>query len=199
MLLLEAATTVGLALQACYLSPVAEKLDLWKWVVESIESCQDPCLLNIDPRGERPQTSFFNYYLFVRDSVSLSHLRSNVSNLQEWCKSQNHGTNHDASDRYIFWLITGLVEAGELNAAEKLVLHFRPKDARLIIAIHLGCHLAREVRPLSDGEKSSAQRICNHLDEKVAPYIAQIVKEMGSLLLEMRNGKVESIENETLE
>ena len=83
MLLLEAATTVGLALQACYLSPVAEKLDLWKWVVESIESCQDPCLFDIDPRGERPQTSFFNYYLFVRDSVSLSHLRSNVSNVHE--------------------------------------------------------------------------------------------------------------------
>jgi hypothetical protein len=69
-------------------------------------------------------------------------------------------------------------------------------DARLIIAIHLDCHLAREVRPLSSGEKASAQRVCNQLDEKVAPYTAQIVKEMGSLLLEMRNGKVEVIENE---
>lgn len=193
---LEAATTVGLALQACYLSQVVEKLDLWKWVIKSIETCQDPCILDIDPNAEHPLTSFFHYYLYVRDSVSLSHLRNNVSDLLDWCEIQNQDSSNHSSDKFIFWLITGLIEAGEINAAEKLVQNFRPDDARLIIAIHLGCHLAREVRPLSSGEKASAQRVCNQLDEKVAPYTAQIVKEMGSLLLEMRNGKVEVIENE---
>ena len=199
MLLIEAATTVGLALQACYLSPVAEKIELWKWVVQSIEICQDTCLLNIDPHGEHPQISFFQYYLSVRDSVSLSHLRSNANNLQEWCENQNIVGDHHISDRLVFWLINGLIEAGDIYTAEKLVKHFHPKDARLIIAIHLGCHLAREIRPLSDNEKDSARRICNQLHEKVMPYTTQIVKEMGSLLLEMRNGKIEVIENEANE
>lgn len=194
--LLEAATTVGLALQACYLSTVTDRLDLWKWVAKSIESSQESCLLNIDPFSKRPQTSFFHYYIYVRDSVSLSLLKNNVNSLTDWCISQTSTDHSSIKDRLIFWLITGLIEAGEIIVAEKLIEKFNPTDARLIIAIHLGCHLANEVRPLTENEKLSAKRICKKLDEKVAPYTPQIVKEMGSLLLEIRNGKVESVDHE---
>jgi hypothetical protein len=35
------ATTVGLSLQACYLSPVVQKLDVWKWVVDALAACRE--------------------------------------------------------------------------------------------------------------------------------------------------------------
>lgn len=193
--LLEAATTVGLALQACYLSPMEEKLDVWKWVVEAIEVSQTPAIRAVDDNGKYPMSSFFHFYLYVRDSVSLSHLRANVDDIKNWATS-NTLTDISTRDHHMYWLIVGLIEAGDIACAEKLVAKFHPDDTRLLAAIHLGCHLAHEVRPLPENEKEAAKKICAALIHKVVPHMTQIQKEMGSLLLEMRNGKVATLDEE---
>ena len=194
--LLEAATTVGLALQACYMSPVEEKLEVWKWVVEALEVSQAPAIQAVDVKGKYPMSSFFHFYLYTRDSVSLSHLRSNVSTLSDWANTIAF-TEESSSGYHMYWLIIGLIEAGDILVAETLMKKFHPSDLRLLTAIHLGCYLANEIRPLPDDEKNAARRICESLQHKVTSQVIQIHKEMGSLLLEMRNGKVAVLEEET--
>lgn len=194
-LTIEAATTIGLALQACYLSPVGEKINVWKWVVDSLSFRQDGFLKDADPNNERPQSNFATYYLNGRDSVALQHLRSNQDSLVDWASG---GEIEDSSitDRRKFWLIVGFIESGEIDEAEKLLHGFLPKDPRLLTAIHMGCYLAYEIRHLNTAEKKAAKAICARLEDKVAPYRAQIVKELGSMLLELRDGKVTCVEGE---
>ena len=193
--LLEAATTVGLALQACYMSPVGEKLEVWKWVVEALEVSQAPAIQATDTEGKYPMSSFFHFYLYARDSVSLSHLRTNIEPLLDWAKTSTF-TDELSSDHHMYWLLIGLIEAGDILVAETHVRKFHPSDLRLLTAIHLGCYLANEIRPLPQDEKDAARRICDSIQHKVTPFVAQIHKEMGSLLLEMRNGKVTVLEEE---
>ncbi|MDQ3184878.1 MAG: hypothetical protein M3Q16_00090 [Pseudomonadota bacterium] len=85
--LLAAATAAGLALQACYLSPVAEKLYVWKWVVQALSIAQDSFIKDADPKNQAPLLAFFHYYFYARDSVSLSHLKPFVNTLLEWSKT----------------------------------------------------------------------------------------------------------------
>lgn len=196
--LMEAATTVGLALQACYLSPVGEKLDVWKWVVEALEIAEAPAVEVANVEGKYPMSSFFHYYLYARDSVSLSHLRSHVTELEDWANEKTLGDDC-LPERHMYWLIIGLIEAGDITIAEPLIHKFMPQDMRYMTAIHLGCHLANELRPLPDAEKIAAKRIFASLQHKVAPHVLQVHKELGSILLEMRNGKVAALEEQPRE
>lgn len=157
-----------------------EKLDVWKWVVEAIEVSQAPAIQAVDDNGKYPMSSFFHFYLYVRDSVSLSHLRANVDDIKKWA-TNNTLTDISTRDHHMYWLIVGLIEAGDIACAEKLVAKFHPDDTRLLAAIHLGCHLAHEVRPLPENEKEAAKKICAALIHKVVPHMTQIQKEMGSL------------------
>lgn len=194
-LMVEAATTIGLALQACYLSPVDEKLAVWKWVVTAFDVCQNSAIKLSDASGKYPMTSFFHYYLYTRDSVSLSHLKSHIVELGEWIES-DIGVNTVSQQSRLFWLIIGLIESGELDSAKEILSTFTPEDTRFLAAIHLGCHLAKEVRPLPPHERNVAAEICKSLAPQVAPHLKQILDEMGSLLLEMRNGEVKLIDDE---
>ncbi|MDQ3184877.1 MAG: hypothetical protein M3Q16_00085 [Pseudomonadota bacterium] len=76
---------------------------------------------------------------------------------------------------------------------------FAPEDGKLVTAIHLGCHLALEIKPLSLQEKKSAKDICDRLQNKVAPYLKQIMSEYGSTLLELRNGEITGLDDEVHE
>lgn len=193
--LLEASTTIGLALQACYLSPVSEKLEIWKWVVDALGIAQKRCLDIFDPDAKYPQTSMMHYYLYSRDAVALSHLKANMPALIAWSK-EPATWDEDLIDLKQFWLIVGLIECGEIDEAAKLIKEFHPKDSKLLMAIHLGCYLAHEIRPLSKKEKEHAKSVCARLDSKIGPYKEQLLKEIGSTLLEMRNGKIKAIDDE---
>jgi hypothetical protein len=191
--LLEASTTVGLALQACYLSPVAEKLEVWKWVSHSLYTAQNDCLRMFDPGNKYPQLSFVHYYLYSRDSVALSNLKQNIQNLKYWLNSI---VNMDERYSCTYWLIIGLIECGEIGDAESLIKDFDPDDQRLSFAIHLGCFLAAKIRPISKSEKQCAINVCEYLDGRVSHYKLGLLKEIGSTLLELRNGEIKSIESE---
>lgn len=193
--LLQAATTIGLALQACYLSPVIEKIEIWKWVVRALGIAQEKYLEIFDPEAKYPQTSMIHYYIYSRDSVALSHLKSNLSALVGWTKDMAIG-EEELVDIKNFWLIVGLIECGDIEQAEALIKNFNPEESKLLMAIHLGCYLALEIRPLPKKDKSHAKDICARLDQKIAPYRAQLIKELGSTLLELRNGEIKVIDDE---
>jgi NACHT domain len=193
--MIEAASTVGLALQACYLSTVPEKLDVWKWSVEVLGANHRLVGEQEDPTGNFPLAHFFNVYLYARDSVASSHLKQNLPLLTSWAKENNELNLLPRTDERMFWLLVGLIEAGDIEEAEKLIKTNAPKSAEQLMAIFLGCHLAREVRPLAASQKAHAKAICDRLEIRAQPYAKKLMHEFGSLLLEYRSGKVvEAIE-----
>lgn len=191
--MIEAASTVGLALQACYLSPVTEKIEAWKWVVDVLGKNHRLAGAQEDPEGKYPATHYFNAYLYARDSVASSHLKQNLQALKIWASENTTDKTKSGDDERLFWLLVGLIESGELNEAEKLLKSNSPKDAEQLLAIFLGCHLAKEVRPLDVIQKDHAKAICEKLSSKTQPYAKQLLTEYGTLLLEYRSGKIDAI------
>jgi NACHT domain len=191
--MIEAASTVGLALQACYLSPVSEKMEVWKWVVDVLGKNHRLAGAQEDPEGKFPLAHYFNAYLYVRDSVASSHLKQNLSQLQLWAKENYiNDINNIQNDERLFWLLVGLIESGDLAEAEIVIKNNSPKNTEQLLAIFLGCHLAKEVRPLDKFQKEHAKAICDKLLIKTQPYAQLLFKEYGTLLLEYRNGKIDT-------
>lgn len=192
-----AATTIGLALQACYLSPVIEKLRVWQWVVDAMSLARGRFVDEIDPESRFPQMAFLQYYLVGRDSAALSHLFAQFDDLKAWCDTPDP-LGMDASEARKFWLIVGLMESGQIGAAESLVHGFRPRDPRHALGVHLGAFLTEKIRPVSDVERKLARKICERLEPSIASLKADLTRELGSTLIEMRDGKPAAIDDEVL-
>jgi hypothetical protein len=187
-----AATTIGLALQACYLSPVSAKIAVWKWVVDALCISRDHVT---QKHGGYPLLGFLHYYMGARDSTALGHLRGAFAELDEWCSETKELAASDSDSRR-FWLIVGLIESGDLAEAEQLLKKFRPTDPKLLLAIHLGCYFTALIRPASREDRDVAKRMGKGLESHVDILRAQVAKEFQGTLIEMREGKLLSVEHE---
>lgn len=192
---LEATTTIGLALQACYLSPVDEKLAVWKWVITSLANSEKGAIDAFDPEHTRPLLDFVGYYLYARDSVALSNIKPNYESIMEWITGES-SSDKEFSERKQFWLIVSLIETGDIIEAEKVLSKSSLTNGYLLTAIHLGCFLTSHVRPVPEIEKKKAKDICSMLNEKIAPFRDQLMQEVGSTLLEVKEGKISVIDDE---
>lgn len=188
-----AASTLGLALQACYLSTLTEKVEAWKWVVDALVATQGAAIDVYDPEHKRPALMFLSSYFYARDSVALSNLVAQIDSVLTWCKATDQ-LDDSNKDKRLFWTVTGLVESGEFELAAKLLKQHPLSDPASLAAIHLGCMLGKEIRPLDESQTKHAEKICSELDTHVAPYRKQVLDEWGSELLEIREGKVKAID-----
>lgn len=191
----QAAHAIGLAVQACYMSPVAEKVVVWKWVASSLVEARDEAMSNAALERRIPLTLFAAYYLMNRESVALAHLKTSSEELVEWSKKHSFDSP-DLREAAMFWLLIGLIEYGDIDRADEIAQHFHPRDPRLLVALHLSCVLAERIRPLDSAQKSHAQEIHRRISKKVAPYRQQLLKEWGSELLEYRKGTVTIVDEE---
>ena len=62
---------------------------MWKWVVHALEVSQFEAIHTADLSGKYPMSSYFHFYLYARDSVSLSHFRINLEELKPWAETRN--------------------------------------------------------------------------------------------------------------
>lgn len=187
-----AAVTIGLALQACYLAEVREKLLILKWVIEALSSTKDAFLADAN-RGKRfPLTSFLIYYLFGRDSVACKIIQDASKEILD--SVANNALTNEQKDVREFWVIIGLIETGALEQAEALVRRFHPSDSRLLLGIYLGCQLIRHLQMHSKGQRQYAESICSTLSERVSHLRKELLAEVKTELLEVRKGEIKSIE-----
>lgn len=186
----EAVTTVGLALQACYLSEVTEKLDTWKWVATTLASMSKALLESDGDHKKYPVTSFIYYYLFGRDSVALSNLKENYGAIDRWITEDKSLQSDEERETRRFWLISALIEVGALDAASRVLEKFHPKDSRQILAVYLGCRINAEVRLGSPTARQRAREICESLESRVQALRGFLMKEFRSQLLEVRRGEI---------
>jgi uncharacterized protein YuzE len=191
--LYRAAIAVGLALQASYLVEVREKTEIIRWVIEGLSASKDAFLALGTGEHSLPVTKLVLYYIFGRDSVACNVLEDQHAELIKDFEGQ--GLTTDELELRTFWVITGLLESGSVEAAERLVRKFRPDDARLALAIQLGCLLLQHLRVASPDEKRIAKRIGESLAHRTLSLRTQLMAEFHSELLEMRQGGVKAIES----
>lgn len=181
-----AALTMGLALQACYLVEVKDKIDIYRWVIDGLSDAKDEFLEAGLQKANTPLTRFVLYYLFGRDSVALSVLSSRVQEiLGKWDERE---LSQEAKDLRFFWVLCGLIECGAIHEVERLIKKFKPSDASMLLALHLGCHMTEHVRISTREQKASARRICDALSGRIAHLRAKLIEEMKTELLEVREG-----------
>jgi len=188
----EAAVTIGLALQACYMATVAQKVEMLRWVVNALSASYDGYAASIAQGDAYPLSSFLHAYLLARDSVASE---SMLALARETIPALPKGADADRrTDLQHLWYIVGLIESGQAEQAEHYMRGFRPNDLRLLLAIHLGCFLVTRLRFASDQQKDAARRICAGVEPKVGHLLQQVLREWRSMLLELRRGEVKAIE-----
>jgi hypothetical protein len=187
-----AAITLGLAIQACYLVEINEKVPLIRWIVDTLGRAQTEFLHYTDPSGRYPLTRFLFYYLSGRDSVAFSVLEHKVDQILTELMIAN--AKDEEKDIRMFWLIVGLIESGSLEKAEVLVKRYKPSDPRLLLGIHLGCYLIQHLRVSTSDQIAIAKRITDRLEESVSHLRVQVLNELKSELLEERMGSIQAID-----
>lgn len=185
-----AAGTLGLALQACYLISVTDKVAGVSDVVDTLADLKDDIVQNLPGVAKFPLTGFLAYYLNARDSVAIAALSNAAQSLLETWRSSK---GEDEVEVREFWLIVGLLEAGLVTEAEPLIRKFRPRDGRLLLAIHLGCVLIQHIRVSTDHQKKSAARICERLAGETTGLRQQVYEEFKTYLIELRRGEITGI------
>lgn len=188
-----ASLTLGLALQAAYLVIVEDKIDLLDKVIHGISVAKDEVIEKV-LEGDYPLRKFITYYLIGRDSVACSFIESNIEKLMDQFKLRN--PSEDEEEIFTFWLIVGLIESGSIIKAEQLIKKYRPKDNRLLLAIHLGCFLVANLRVTTKNEKKVAENIMHHLGDRIKGLREKFLNEFKSELLELRKGSVVAIDKE---
>ncbi|MYF24905.1 MAG: NACHT domain-containing protein [Nitrospira sp. SB0678_bin_10] len=189
-----ASLTVGLALQACYLTEVKERIAIFKWVIESISNAKEPLQKHLVEKGKKSLTAFLDYYLFSRDSLALNLLSDNMDEFEQMLLKTP--MSKDDIDTRKFWLIIGLIENGDMVKAEKLIRDFHPNDPKLLLGVHMGCSLVENLRITSKLNKQKSEHICQSLNAKIRHLRLQLLEEFKSELLEVQEGQIQAIPKE---
>lgn len=185
------AVTVGLALQACYLLPVSQKLEILKWVIDRLSYCGTG-LNSGDWVQMGPLFRFLTYYLVGRDAVSVGVLGDESSGQLQTGLDAVEGSPEEKELRE-YWIIVGMIETGNFERADELIKNFRPNDKRLLLALHLGCYLASEYRVATKEEKRWAKRISDRLAPEITQLREEVLRELTSELLEVQKGQVKAL------
>ena len=186
-----AAITLGLALQACYLVDVTERMNVLRWVIEVLAASKDPFIASVSNQGGRPLIAFVSYYLFARDSVACAVPVAVRTRLEE---SIEEGTTAgDEQDTRRFWLIVGALESDNLVEADRLSRRFDPVDDRLALGIHLGAFFVQHLRVSTEADRRIAAKISKRFESRLGGLRRQLYEEFKSEVLEMRNGSIAAL------
>lgn len=190
----QAAVTVGLAAQACYLMKSAEKCEAMRWVVNKLAECKDDVVEDL--RGDSQDFEvlpIIHYYLYGRDAVAGKIIASVLDGLLK----DEGAEASPLVDSKLFWCLAGLIESRQLDRAAEVLKTYAPDDAKLLLALHIGAFYVQELHVTSAQDKKTAKRICGVLDPKIDYLRPQVLKEFRGMLLEVQKGNVRPLDGTT--
>lgn len=186
--LYNAAITVGLAMQACYLAEVSAKDELLLWVVRNLASTYAAFLEILERNHERfPLLAFITYYIVARDAVACDQVANVLRNL---AADELWGSN----ELEIFWCAVGLIESGNTKEAQKLLKGFRPKDQRLLLALDLGCTYIANRQVSRNDARSDAEAISKQIRPRIGHLLEEVLHELKGVILELRGGEIRAVD-----
>jgi hypothetical protein len=169
-----ATVTLGLVLQACYLTEADTKQDFIAQLIRSLASLKSKFESAVDEAGEYPGLTSLIYYVSGREAVSLSA----ISGFVEVLAKQFSLDPAPAADLEMFWLIIGLIETRHLELARELAWHFRPSDGRLGMSIDFACAFMEQTRSVSKEEMTELKSIRSRISTGLQYYRRELLQEI---------------------
>ena len=189
----ESFIAVGLALQACYLSNMGERMDVWKWVNGAASVSLATQLSDSDEssKDRYPISTFIAGYVEARDALALSGIEDPDYDISSWCSAESDSAMREYQ---CFWYAVGLAELGEFALLNRFIRTKAVTDTLLLTAIHFGCFFARELKSISTAQRKEIDSLVSLLNPIVAVHRHRITEEFRGQLLEYRRGGVVALD-----
>ncbi len=188
----QAAVTLGLAVQACYLAKLDAKISVMSSVVEAMADSIEP-VLNFfgEPVGDFDVHRFMRYYIYGRDSVAAKLIHSVLENVL--AEDSGEGKQKAKHDLKRFWCVCGLIDSGRITEAAEATKGFAPEDQRLLFGIFIGCFYVEKMHVTSDEQKKLAKKLRGTLESKIEHLQTAALDEFKSLILELRKDEITAL------
>lgn len=183
---------LGLALQACYLVKTRYRLRLFESILRGTARATSELVPTVSrDTSPSPILDFVKHYIVARDGVSIDAIRKDLEFIVETV-SKEHPEEY--RDNAMFWILVGLIECGHVSFALAYLKDFRPKDDRLLLALHLGCFLFDRIRIGPKNEKEAARSATRILAPRIQHLREMLLTEVRTELLEARRGKLTELD-----
>ena len=192
-----AATTIGLALQACYFAPVDDKADIYSCVIRSIVDVRsDPDFG--ESLARLPFVLLFSNFFVARESLALSNLKLFVERVQNEMLDAHdpHVDEQDKQDEIRFWFIVGLLQSGQFDLAHVYIHRFKPRNPSLLLMLRLDGFIAQHERMISDDSRTMLKEIDKITASRLQPLADALRKQLEN---EARQIDKSAIENKEVE
>ncbi|RYG26524.1 NACHT domain-containing protein [bacterium] len=175
-----AVVSIGLALQACFMTGIDQRSELLSEVLGLLSGTFKD-LLNA-PAGtfEYPVNEFLFHFLESRSCVSSDLI----------LKTPRPNVKSDEVDCMEFLRLAGAIETGLIARVKDEVIAFEPSDLRLLLGLHAVSFFVQQLKVSTSEERTAAMAILEHLSPKVAPLINEVFQEFKGMVLELQQGKV---------
>ena len=189
--------TIGLALQASYLSIRSTRLEIWMDLVSRVASLMADCVRRESEGIGFPMTEGTVYYLDLREAVPLGVLgvESVRRGVRERLVEMEAGERNELRDAREFWLVVALLEAGFISEAHEVLGGRKWKQRAYYLWVVMGAYFIERVVPMSPAKKGVARRIKAEFESLASRYINAFFKEYRTFLLEKQRGKIVEVED----
>lgn len=183
--LAQASMTLGLTLQASYLSVLDERVDVYVRVLHGLAAATravfgaDDDTVSLSP--------FITAYLLGRDAVASRLLRTRLDQVNE---ALAEFEDVDYLDYLDFWFLTGLIEEGEFKEAGARTPRFKPKDERTLLGLFVGANWYANLGHRPAAKTKEAAKYAAKLEPRTLHLRERLLDEVKSILLEIRHGEL---------
>lgn len=176
----ESLITLGLALQACYMTDVQTKKDLFGKLLGAFSDLYAGVLRRSEDGSDFPLSAFIFHFLESRCAVSSELvLEATIPEIPE-----------SSREYFEFLMYTGAIESGQIERVKQQVENFDPEDKRLLLGLHLLAFFVQKLRVATKSERISASSISASIAPKISPLIQQALREFNGMVLEYQQGKI---------
>ncbi|MBK9096713.1 MAG: NACHT domain-containing protein [bacterium] len=186
--------TLGLSLQANYLVEVEQKVGIHCTILQLLAHDTTNLFSKHEKEKEKKLFPFIRFYLLYRDAVSCD-----IQTLEEKKIKSIVSKTIDVADidALEFWQIVGLMETGAFDQVLQRLKNYSPSDTRFFLGAHLGAFFFQIMRTSNKAERRKINKILTYLAPKIHTLRLQLKQEYASELLELRKGKIVSINEST--
>lgn len=173
--------TVGLALQACYLSPVVAKLEVWKSLVRAIADLKANFIGEQRVLVDTPLLAEVMYYLMHRESLALSNIEESDANIMQWAEAED-----DGSGQLRALVHFSLMRIGRFDLISDDVIDALRREMPWQMISLLEMFEAGGGRPLPESQKHRARKLSEIASKNAELMLKRL---MGELTLDQERYK----------
>lgn len=187
--LFQAAVTVGLASQACYLMKKEDKKEALNWVVSFLSLLKEQAIDHYTEDDSNFEVlPIVNYFIFGRDAVAAKIIKEVAE--EKWDQLEGKKELSEDEETELFWCISGLIESRKLQEALDLIKKYNPRDPKLLLGLHMNAFYVQHIHITDDNDKKLAGKICDEIGPRIEYLRKTVIREMKDFLLEVRRGKI---------